>query len=205
MIGFRFLRRIARNVQSLFGNAPLAHWRHRPEMRSFAHFQTDSQGMAVVEFALCLPFLALLYLGSYQLMDALACNRKVTVTTRAIADLTSQYSTLGTAGADQILSASAQILAPYNAANALFRVSQLYTDKNGTTTVMWSRAKNGSALVTGATVTPPATILVNDNYLIYAEVSYTYTPIARYGLLAPIALADTVYMSPRVSTSVKLQ
>jgi Flp pilus assembly protein TadG len=161
--------------------------------------------MAVVEFALCLPFLALLYLGSYQLMDALACNRKVTVTTRAIADLTSQYSTLGTADADQILSASAQILAPYNAANALFRVSQLYTDKNGTTTVMWSRAKNGSALVSGATVTPPAAILVNDNYLIYAEVSYTYTPIARYGLLAPIALADTVYMSPRVSSSVKLQ
>lgn len=177
MIGLRFLRGIAR----------------------------DARGMAVVEFALCLPFLALLYLGSYQLMDGLACNRKVTVTTRAIADLTSQYSTLSTANADQILAASAQILAPYNAANALFRVSQLYTDKNGITTVMWSRAKNGAALVTGATVTPPSALLVNDNYLIYAEVSYTYTPIAHYGLTAPIALADTVYMSPRVSTSVKLQ
>ncbi len=165
----------------------------------------DERGMALIEFAICLPFMALVYLGGYQLMDGLSCDRKVTTTARAVADLTSQYATLSTANADSILDASSKILAPYNVANALVRVTQIYTDANGVTTVKWSRAKNGSALIKGATFTPPAAIVVNDNYLIYAEVSYIYTPIARYGLTAPITLGDTVYMSPRVSTSVTLQ
>jgi len=165
----------------------------------------DASGVALVEFAICLPFLMLLYLGSYQLQDAIACNRKVSTTARAIADLTSQYATLSPGEADTILTAGGQIMTPFAAANASYRVTQLYTDTHGVTTVQWSRAKNAVARVTGTVVTVPGTMAVNDNYLIYSEVSYNYTPIAKYGIGGAIVLADSTYMSPRVSTLVRLQ
>jgi Flp pilus assembly protein TadG len=178
----------------------MSRWR-----RALVALRRNTKGVALVEFAISLPFLLLLYVGGYQLSDAIACNRKVTTTARALADLTSQYAVLSTADADMILNAAVQVMMPYRSANATFRITQLYTDANGVTTVQWSRAKNGTAMTVGARVALPATIAVNDNYLIYSETSYTYSPAARIGLTTPLTLADTTYMSPRVSTSVRLQ
>ena len=175
--------------------------RRHPPVEALAH---DARGVALIEFALSLPLVALLYMGTYQLTDAIACNRKVTITTRAMADLTSQYATLTTSDADVILNSAVQIMAPYDASGALVRITELYTDTNGITKVQWSRAAHGTPLTTGATVALPASMAVNGNYLIYAETRFTYTPIALYGLTNPITLADTTYMSPRVSTSVQL-
>jgi Flp pilus assembly protein TadG len=50
----------------------------------------DQGGVSAVEFAICLPFIVLLYLGGYQLSDSISAYRKVTAATRTVADLTSQ-------------------------------------------------------------------------------------------------------------------
>jgi Flp pilus assembly protein TadG len=47
----------------------------------------DARGVALVEFAICLPVLILLYLGAYVISDAITCNRKVTRSARAVTDL----------------------------------------------------------------------------------------------------------------------
>ncbi|MBY0304714.1 MAG: hypothetical protein K2W86_06140 [Sphingomonas sp.] len=62
----------------------------------------NCQGLALVEFALTAPFLILLYLGTYQVNDAVGCNRKVTITARSVADLTSQFATVTPASAAAI-------------------------------------------------------------------------------------------------------
>ncbi|NDU79348.1 pilus assembly protein, partial [Actinomadura sp. DSM 109109] len=60
----------------------------------------DERGIALVEFALSVPLLLLMFIGSYQLTDAISAYRKVTTATRAIADLSSQYTTVSNSDLD---------------------------------------------------------------------------------------------------------
>lgn len=166
-------------------------------------FARDDRGLALVEFAIAAPVLLLLYLGGWQLSDALACRRKVTITARAVSDLTSQFASVTGAQEDSIIAAATQIMAPFSAANATIVVSDLHTDGSGNTTVAWSRASsNATARTQGSSFALPASMVSNNSDLIYGEVRYAYAPTALYGLTGPVTLADQVYMSPRLSSAV---
>ncbi len=170
-----------------------------------ARLKDDTRGVALVEFACVLPVLLLMYLAGYQLADALSCNRKVTITTRAVADLTTQNSTITPTQLSTILNASTQIMAPYNASNALVRVSELSTDTNGNTTVVWSNDNRGSGgRAVNSSYTLPASIKVNGSFIILSEVTYAYKPAVSFGIVGPLSLADKIYMNPRVSNSVDM-
>lgn len=165
-----------------------------------AALRRDRSGTALLEFAITLPVMLVLYLGGFQLMDAIACNRKVTVTARAAADLVSRSSTstVVKSDIDSALGASVQIMYPYSAANALVRVTEITTDGSGNSTVAWSRAINGAARVKNAAFTLPASIKNNNTSLIFAEVNYAYLPpVASFKIVSPSSLTQTVYMAPR--------
>ncbi|MEO5865661.1 MAG: TadE/TadG family type IV pilus assembly protein [Sphingomonas sp.] len=164
----------------------------------------DQRGVSMVEFALSLPFLVLLYIGGYELSDGISAYRKVTTTTRTIADLTSQYTSVQTSDLDTILDASTQVLAPYKATAGSFVVSQIKIDGTGKATVDWSRGKNSSGLVPGTAFTIPASIKVNNTWLIVATVNFTYTPVAASGMIGTIPMQDAIFMNPRSSAQVKL-
>lgn len=165
----------------------------------------DQRGVSLVEFALTAPFLILLYLGTYQVNDAVACNRKVTITARTVADLTSQYANVTSASEATILNASAQVMAPYDTAKATIIVSELYTDTNGVTKIVWSQATGTTTPHTiGATFTANPNLVTNGTYSIVAEVTYAYVPAISFGVVGPLSLGDTIYMRPRISTSVNM-
>ena len=164
----------------------------------------DTRGIAATEFALCLPFLALLYIGGYQLSDATSAYRKVTMTTRTLADLTTQYSAVTEADVQSILNASTQVLSPYNANVANMVVTQVKIDNAGNSTVDWSRGRNATGLASGTAYAVPASIKVNNTWLIVATVNYTYTPVAASALIGTIPMRDTIYMNPRATPKVTL-
>lgn len=166
----------------------------------------DRRGTALIEFAIVLPSMLLLFLGGYQMSDASACKRKVTITARALADMTSQYTTMSQAEADTVLSASVQIMAPYNVANAHVRVSEITMTGNGKNgpKIVWSRAQNAVPRVVGSVVTefPPSLRNKGDTYIL-AEISYDYN--ANLGtLIPPVSFVQTLYMLPRKSATVDL-
>lgn len=165
-------------------------------------FWADQRGVSAVEFAICLPFIVLLYLGGYQLSDSISAYRKVTAATRTVADLTSQSTSVTASDLDTILNASTQILSPYKISAAKLTVSQIYTDPNGVSTVDWSRGLNINALTKGTSFTLPGTIKQNGTYVIVASINYTYTPVAGLALLGSIPMHDQIIMSPRASNSV---
>lgn len=162
----------------------------------------DEHGLSVVEFAICLPFLVLLYVGSYQLSDAISAQRKVTIATRAIADLTSQYTTVTNTDLDQILAASQQIMAPYKYSAAQLTITQVKIASNGTATVDWSRGLNAAALTPGSTVTLANNIKKYHDYVLIAQTTYTYTPIAASSMIGTIPMHDEIVLSPRSSSSI---
>lgn len=164
----------------------------------------DRRGVSVVEFAFVAPFMLFIYLGGQQLADAIFANRKVTTATRAVTDLTSQYSVVTPNDLTTILTAGGTVLAPYSAAKAHIRVSQISIDANKVATVSWSKTLHDGdvALEKNQPFEVPADLLVANTSLIYGEVAYDYTPIIPGFSVGSLTLSDHIFMSPRASSSI---
>ena len=168
-----------------------------------ARLARDTRGVSVIEFAIVLPFLIALYLGGYQLSDAISAYRKVTTATRTVADVTSQFASVSDTELDAVLAASQQVMTPYKVANAQLTVSQIVVSNGGAATVDWSRGLNTPALKTGDPYTLPENIKQKNTSLIIATIRYNYVPIVAPALIGTIPMRDVIIMSPRVTDTIK--
>jgi Flp pilus assembly protein TadG len=170
--------------------------------RRIGQLAGDSKGIAAVEFALLVPLMLTLWLGSVELSQGIAADRKVTMTARTIADLVSQVQSIGNSDMTNSLNAAAAVMAPYSSTNLKVTVSSITIDANGKATVDWSETLNGTARAKGSTVTLPAALAVPSTSLIWSEVQYAYTPTIGYVVTSTLTLKDQSYMRPRLSNSV---
>jgi Flp pilus assembly protein TadG len=162
----------------------------------------DERGVSAVEFAMLLPLMLTLYLGTVEVSQGIGADRKVTLTARTVADLVSQVSSINDSGMTNSLNAAAAVMAPFSTANLKVTVSSVSIDANGQATIAWSDALNGSPRAKGSTVTLPAALVVPNSSLIWSEVQYTYTPTIGYVLSGTLQLKDQIYMRPRLSDKV---
>ena len=112
-----------------------------------------------------LPLMMTLYLGSVEVSQGIAADRKVELTAHALADLSSQYTDITNADMSNILNAGSAIIAPYPTANLQEVVSEISINAQGAGTVVWSDTLNGTALTVGQTVTVPSSLAVPNTYL----------------------------------------
>jgi Flp pilus assembly protein TadG len=168
----------------------------------FSRFATARGGLAAVEFALLLPILMTLYLGSVELTTGIAIQRKVDLTAHAIADLSSQFTSITNSDMTNILNASSDIIAPYSASQLKSVVSELSIDANGQATVVWSDTLNGTARTVGSVVGVPTNLAVPNTYLLLGEAQYSYNPSYGFVVTGTLTLSDQIFMRPRQSNSV---
>ncbi|MCI4679721.1 pilus assembly protein [Rhodoblastus acidophilus] len=167
-----------------------------------SRFLRDRRAVTAVEFALVVPIALLLLIGEYNLTDAMSTKRKLTITAHTIADLVARQPSVNASLMTAILNASAQIVSPYNMSNTSVVVAELTTDGSGKTTVTWSQAINGTALSQGAKVTLPAGLAEANTSIIYASVSFTFTPVFNGIIVSPTVFNSTFYENPRISSTV---
>ena len=171
-----------------------------------AMLRADRRGAVLIEFALVLPLMVMVYLAIVHLVLAAGCDRRVAITARAMADLVSQYALLSPATLDTILVASGQMMTPCAGTAATIRVSQVTIDDRLAARIVWSdadprhRPDRVGRRMTLAEI--PATLRVPGTSLIYSDVSYDYDP-GRW-LPGPIRLRQSIIMMPRRSRSVVL-
>jgi Flp pilus assembly protein TadG len=170
--------------------------------RTVALFAAEHCGVAALEFAMLLPMMMTLFLGSVEVSTGVAIHRKVTLAARTIADLSSQFTAIDNADMTNILNSSTDIVFPYAAANLAAVVSELAVDAQGNATVVWSDTLNGTAREVGSAVTIPANLAVPNSYLLLGETSYGYKPSYGYVVTGTMSLSDQIYMHPRQSNSV---
>jgi Flp pilus assembly protein TadG len=170
--------------------------------RRFDQLSHDQRGVSAVEFALLLPLMTTLYLGTVEVSQGISADRKVTMTARTLADLVSQSTTVNNSGMNDILAASTAVMYPFSTNLLKVTVTAVDIDANGKATVSWSDSYNGTARAKGSTVTLPAALVVNSSSLIWSEVQYTYTPTIGYVITGSLTLKDQLYMAPRLSASV---
>jgi Flp pilus assembly protein TadG len=167
-----------------------------------AGFAQDRRGVSAVEFAMLLPLMVTLYLGAVEISQGVSIDRKVTLTTRTVADLASQVSSINNADMTNMLNATSAVVAPFDASKLKVVVSAVTIDNNGTAKVVWSDTRNGTARGVGSTVTLPTALNVNNTTLIWSEVTYAYTPTIGYVVTGTLNLADQIFMRPRLSDTV---
>lgn len=170
--------------------------------RMVGRWRADTRGVAAVEFALVLPILLLVYLGGFEVSQAVAAYRKVADTTVELASVAGQYSTMSAADVSNIFNASAQIMTPYPTQNLSIVLSEVTTDGSGAATVTWSQQYHGTALAAGSAVTLPAGMATPSTSYIMVDTKYTYVPTVGAAFVGSIPMSDRVFMLPRQSTAI---
>jgi Flp pilus assembly protein TadG len=167
-----------------------------------ARFARARGGLAAIEFALLLPFMAVMYLGTFEIVQAISVKRQVTLTASTLANIVTQYTNVDeSADWPNIYTAAATVLTPFSTANAGVTISIVEINPAGTATVQWSMAGyNGTARAKNSTLTGPTTLGGAKTYLVLGETTYKYTPVVDFLHLGTISLYSSVYMLPRDST-----
>jgi Flp pilus assembly protein TadG len=171
-------------------------------------FGRESRAAAATEFAVLLPLMLIMYLGSIDVAQMVEVDRKTAQSTRTVADLTSQLkgacnsaSTTAPSAITGIFKATTAVVAPYSTAPLGVVVSCLAIDPGGTATVVWSQGYQHAARATRSTFAAPAgfndSTSTKPTYWVLGENSYNYTPLIGYVLTGTFKLSETVYMRAR--------
>ena len=172
-------------------------------LRRFNAFHRDTRGVAIVEFALVMPMLMVLYLGGFAVSQAVGTWRKVSDATAQLANVAAQYTTMQNTDAQGVMAAAAQIMSPYSTTNLSEVLTLVSVSSAGAATVTWSQAYNGgSALAKGTAVTLPANMLQPGMSVVWVQTSYAYTPVVGGSFVPPITMHDQIYSAPRSSASI---
>jgi Flp pilus assembly protein TadG len=174
--------------------------------RHLRRFARDRDAISAVEFAIILPFMVFLYIGSVELGEGLSMQFKATETARTLTDLASQYVSIDPTTMSTILGASAQVMTPYTTSNMVVTLSEVSpTNSSGKGTITWSCSLNGTARTVGASVTLPTSLQTPSGVsLIWGEVTYPYTPSMGYAITGTINIYQSSYFYQRLSNSVTL-
>jgi Flp pilus assembly protein TadG len=182
--------------------------------RCAVRLSKDCRGVAATEFVMIVPLMLVMFFGVVEFSSGVAVDRKVTLVARTLSDLTSQSVSVTDTDLKNFFAASSAILSPYPATPTQSTITELYVDPTTLKAkVQWSRASTidaaGNVVLATSThkskdiVTIPAGLQIGGTYLIWSEVSYTYTPAVGY-LMAKtgITLSDLTYTRPRQSQCV---
>ncbi len=167
-----------------------------------ARFARARRGLAAIEFALVLPFMAVMYLGTFEIVQGISVQRQLTLTSSTLANIVTQYSNVSASGDwPSIYTAAATVLTPYSTANAGVTISVVKITAPGSATVQWSLpGYNGTARATGQVIAVPTTLGSAGTELVLGEATYKYTPLIDLLNIGIIRLYSSVYMLPRNSS-----
>jgi Flp pilus assembly protein TadG len=168
----------------------------------FRQLARDDRGVSAVEFAMLLPLMLTLYLGTVEISQGIGADRKVTMTARTVGDLIAQSSSISNAEMTNSLNAATAVMAPFPVSKLQVVVSSVSIDANGKATVDWSDTLNGTARSKGSVVALPTALVVPNTSLIWSEVQFSYTPVVGYVISGTLTLKDQIYLRPRLSDKV---
>jgi Flp pilus assembly protein TadG len=180
----------------------------RAAYRFWSRVVHDNKGVAAVEFAMIVPVMFVLFVGSVEFSQAITVDRRVTQVASSTADLIARTKSTTTSEVNGVMEIISALMAPYDDAPLKLTVLNVYSDPNNATDtkVCWSYNHNGGAVnyTNGQAYTLPSGVVQAGESVIVAEVTYTYTPIIfHYFITSSMTFTETFYLKPRLSSSVE--
>lgn len=170
-------------------------------------------GVAAVEFAIAVPIMVLLYLGSVEGSTLIIVDRKVQTAASALGDLVARTDgTLRNGELENYFHAASAIMNPYDAAPMIPTVSGVSV-LDGKAVIEWSRQyrdgklylSGGPAVGTPVELPKELTAMGERMSVILAEAQYRHSPSFGVVFEQKIDLKRTSYHVPRTSKGVSLE
>jgi Flp pilus assembly protein TadG len=158
----------------------------------------NNSGLAAIEFAMIMPIMAVLFVGTNEFSAGVAIDRKVTLMARTLSDLTSQNTSVTDTQLTNFFSASKAIMTPYPSTPVKGTITELYINPSTLKArVQWS--KGSAAHTAGDIIEIPDALKIGGTYLIYSEVTYNYVPSVAWFInkVSGITLSDYTFTRPR--------
>ncbi|MET0182273.1 MAG: TadE/TadG family type IV pilus assembly protein [Caulobacterales bacterium] len=160
------------------------------EKRAAHRFLTDRSGLAAVEFALILPMMLVLLLGSIEIISFLQADRRAENTAVSLADVVSQDDEITNAELTGIWAALEPLEFPDDARDLDVRITSIAFDASGDPTATWAERCGGidnnvcgvsqfSAINDDTDLDAsdfPEDMRVPSTTLVRVELDYEYTP-----------------------------
>jgi Flp pilus assembly protein TadG len=153
-------------------------------------------GAILIEFALVLPVLLILFIGLVEFSEAFTVSRKLATAASTVSDLVAQEASISCAELDDVKEVADEIIKPYGPLSVT--ILSVVADANNNKTVAWSRP-DGEA---GKPYTLPETGLTDPNTsLIVTEARYNFTPTISH-FLGSFQIRERAFFRPRLTATV---
>ncbi len=194
--------RIARPYRFRNKRLPIALWRR---------FRSAKGGSVLIEAAIILPVLAVIFIGMIEFSQAFTAKRRVQKVASATADLVAQSATVTTANLNDIASIGAQLMLPLSSTGLALTITSVAEDTKSNITVQWScswssLSSSANCTASGAAYKGlPAGLLSPGQSVIIGQTSYNFTPTIGQFLTGGLTFTSASYYRPRLTTSVVKQ
>jgi Flp pilus assembly protein TadG len=173
----------------------------------------DRSGIAAVEFALLMPGLLTLFIGSYELSSLLLAYLKLESAAESAADLVGQTAVntvLQSSDFTNITNAVKNIMVPFSTSGTSLKVAYAsVTYSTGSAVINWHTELNGATQITAASLPHSAAAgtlgtAANGSLdsVIVAQVTYSYSSPVSYVLSTNYTLSEAAFVRPRYVTCV---
>jgi Flp pilus assembly protein TadG len=168
----------------------------------------DQSGVAAVEFALILPIMLLLFLGSFETTNLVLAYMKLEASAETAADLVAQTrvnTVLQSTDFTNITNAAKQVLSPLPTSGVLLKIAfASVTYNTGSAVIDWHTEVNSATPITTANIPNNASLANLGNQasgstdsVIIATLTYSYSSPSTYMLSSSYTLTESAFNRPR--------
>jgi Flp pilus assembly protein TadG len=162
-------------------------------------FGAAKGGLAALEFAIILPMMVFLLLGSVDLLDALGVNRRAENVAASLADVVARDTSVSNAEISGIWAAVNLLMYPGNDTQMSERITSITITSSTNARVVWSEGHNGMApRAANSTVTLPSQMMIAGTSVIMAETTFHYQSPLNFLFSGTVDFPHTVYRRSRL-------
>ena len=171
-----------------------------------ARLAPAQEAVAAVEFALIMPLMLTLYLGSLELSQLITVDQRITNIAGTVGDLVSRKNGwVAAADLTDYFAAATAIISPLSTTGLTQVVTEYYIDPTTSTAkVKWSQSYNGgtakvaNTVYTANTIVPASmTSISKGSYVIASEATYPYIPLLGLFFKPSFTLYHQNFYAPR--------
>jgi Flp pilus assembly protein TadG len=171
-------------------------------VRELRRLWRDRRGVVAVEFALVVPTLLVLFIGTFEASNLVRVKMKVDEAAPAIANLVAlQVSETSTLTSD-FCAGAAYMLAPFSTAGLNVQVASV-TNYNGTSTLDWTANCNNISNPQSPVTLAAGLLPNNGDTVIVVQTTYTYAAPIHMILGSSYTFTNDGFARPRTNSTVK--
>jgi len=164
----------------------------------FALWRKDNRAIAAIEFALVFPILFLMFIGIWDVGNALLVGQKVIYASQIAADLISREISVSEGEVEEAVIASQLAIAPFpiNDSNFYIEIISVSFDEDEEAEVVWEYTMDGQPVPDDLVDKAEQLAIANDGLLV-VRVRYHHEPMFSDMVIGDINIVEEAYVRGR--------